>query len=436
MTETLSYIVGVLAVALGIGFSIGLHELGHLMPAKLFGIKVPTYAIGFGPTLFKKTFGETTYALKLIPLGGYITMIGMYPPAKPGSAEPKGYFGSMITAARDAHAKHITPADANRKFYQLPVAKRLVIMFGGPFMNLVLGTILLTVALSGIGVQQRSLTVAEVSSCVIQDPSSHENCLPTDPQSPAIIAGMQPGDKISHIDGHQVKTWNELGAFLKAGKQIDITVVRGQQSITLPITPISALRANQDSAGNPITGADGSVLLVSKPVLGIALDFERQPLLVTTSLQQSASAVAQVGNMLVNLPQQITQTAIATFSGEARDQNGAISVVGIGQIAGGVSASETATFTDKLQSNLLILASLNFALFAFNMVPLLPLDGGHIAGGIYEWVKRAIFKVLRKPAPGPVDTALLMPATWFVFLALMAMSAVLIIADIVNPIRF
>jgi membrane-associated protease RseP (regulator of RpoE activity) len=85
---------------------------------------------------------------------------------------------------------------------------------------------------------------------------------------------------------------------------------------------------------------------------------------------------------------------------------------------------------------LLILASLNFALFAFNMLPLLPLDGGHIAGGVYEWIKRGIFRVLRKPSPGPVDTAILMPATWFVFILLMAMSAVLIVADIINPISY
>ncbi|MFM6939739.1 MAG: site-2 protease family protein, partial [Rhodoluna sp.] len=113
-----------------------------------------------------------------------------------------------------------------------------------------------------------------------------------------------------------------------------------------------------------------------------------------------------------------------------------VSVIGIGQIAGEVASNQKATFIQKLQSELGILASLNFALFAFNMLPLLPLDGGHVAGGIYEALKKGLFRVLRKPSPGPVDTALLMPLTWVVFLLLMAMSALIIIADVVNPISF
>ncbi|MEY3677251.1 MAG: hypothetical protein RL351_478, partial [Actinomycetota bacterium] len=105
MSETLWYVGGIVFVALGIGLSIGLHELGHLWPAKKFGIKVPTYAIGFGPTLFKIKRGETTYAIKLIPLGGYISMIGMYPPSKnPEPADVKrSFFADMIFSARNAH---------------------------------------------------------------------------------------------------------------------------------------------------------------------------------------------------------------------------------------------------------------------------------------------------------------------------------------------
>ena len=96
MNESVLYILGILIVALGIGFSIGWHELGHLIPAKLFGVKVPKYMIGFGPTIFSKKIGETEYGLKLIPLGGYIAMIGMYPPAKPGAKSKKGFFRDMI----------------------------------------------------------------------------------------------------------------------------------------------------------------------------------------------------------------------------------------------------------------------------------------------------------------------------------------------------
>ena len=169
-------------------------------------------------------------------------------------------------------------------------------------------------------------------------------------------------------------------------------------------------------------------------MLGIIFDVERKPESVVSALQKSAYGVAQVGQMIFTLPQQLTEVAISTFTGQERNPNGAVSVVGIAQISGTVASTDSVELIDKLSTGLLILASLNFALFGFNMLPLLPLDGGHIAGGLYEWIKRSIYKMLRKPEPGPADTALLMPATWFVFILLMAMSALLIIADLVNPI--
>ncbi|MEY4019750.1 MAG: hypothetical protein RLZZ590_1050 [Actinomycetota bacterium] len=436
MTDSLLYLLGILAVAVGIGFSIGLHELGHLLPAKLFGIKVPRYAIGFGPRLFSKQIGETEYSIRLIPLGGFITMIGMYLPSKPGQKEGQGFFSGMVTSARHAHEEHVGPGDEGRMFYKLAVYKRLVIMFGGPFMNLILGTVLMSIALSGIGVQQRSLTVGEVSECVIFDPAVQQACQKSDPVSPAKLAGLAAGDKIIAYDGQSVSDWQSLSKLMKASVAADISVERSGKSQQFVITPGTALRASINAAGQLEVDADGRPALVPTPVLGISLGTELRPLPLATSIAQSASSVGQVFDMIGHLPQQLTETAVATFSGEPRKTSGAISIVGIGQIAGEVSSSSTASGLEKLSTGLLILASLNFALFAFNMLPLLPLDGGHIAGGVYEWIKRGIFRVLRKPAPGSVDTAILMPATWFVFTLLMAMSAVLIVADIINPISY
>ena len=161
MREILWYIGGVLFVAIGIGFSIGWHELGHLLPAKLFGIKVPRYMIGFGPTIWSRKRGETEYGIKAIPLGGYITMIGMYPPAKPGAKPRKGFGAEAIESAREAHNEHVGPGDENRKFYQLPIYKRIISMFGGPFMNLILGVVLTLVAFGGIGTYVSSTKIAE-----------------------------------------------------------------------------------------------------------------------------------------------------------------------------------------------------------------------------------------------------------------------------------
>ena len=432
VNESVLYILGILIVALGIGFSIGWHELGHLIPAKLFGVKVPKYMIGFGPTIFSKKIGETEYGLKLIPLGGYIAMIGMYPPAKPGAEPKKGFFRDMIASARDAHSEHVGPGDENRKFYQLPVWKRMIVMLGGPVMNLILGTILLTITLSGIGITQTSTTIAEVSACV---PIS-DSTAPCDIASPAKAAGLQAGDKILAINGDQIDTWSSSASLLKAGVENEVRVLKADgKTVDLRIKPVSALRPVVENGAYKLD-ADGKQVLAPKPVLGIILASETRPLSLGESLAASGQSVVQVGQMILHLPEQVVSVGQSTFGTEKRQADGPVSVIGIGQIAGEVASSKTATFEQKLQSELGILASLNFALFAFNMLPLLPLDGGHVAGGIYEAIKKGLFRLMRKPNPGPADTALLMPLTWLVFIALMAMSALIILADLINPIAF
>ncbi len=85
-STVIGYVVGVVAIAIGLGISIALHELGHLWPAKRFGVYVPKYMIGFGPTLWSRRIGETEYGFKLLPLGGFVALSGMYPPAKDGEA--------------------------------------------------------------------------------------------------------------------------------------------------------------------------------------------------------------------------------------------------------------------------------------------------------------------------------------------------------------
>jgi membrane-associated protease RseP (regulator of RpoE activity) len=444
VSESLWYLGGIIFVAIGIAVSIGLHELGHLWPAKKFGVKVPTYAIGFGPTLFKFTRGETTYAVKLIPLGGYITMIGMYPPNKTAGAKnntesqvnKRGFFADMIFSARNAHSEHVTAADKNRMFYQLPVWKRMIIMFGGPLMNLVLGVFLMVVVISGIGTIRQSTTIDQVMPCVIVQPRSISECTDMDPISPASQAGLAAGDEIISVNGKTIETSADLSANLTAGQAAFLTIrPSGSKAIkTIELTPIAAARGKVDANGNPVLGANGTVQLEQRAVIGILFGSERSQQPIAKALEQSAFGITQVVQMILTLPQQLTDVAISTFTGEPRNPNGAVSVVGIGQISGEISSNNNIDVVDKLSVGLSIVASLNFALFGFNMLPLLPLDGGHIAGGVYESLKRGLFRVLRKPAPGPADTALLMPITWFVFILLMAMSALLIIADLVNPI--
>lgn len=136
-------IIGIILFALLIALSIALHEVGHLVPAKKFGLRVPDYMVGFGPTIWSTVRGETRYGIKWIPLGGYIRMIGMLPPAKDDPdgrtrTMSTGRFAAMVAQARSASFDEIQPGDENRLFYKLPVHKRIIIMMGGPTMNLVL----------------------------------------------------------------------------------------------------------------------------------------------------------------------------------------------------------------------------------------------------------------------------------------------------------
>jgi membrane-associated protease RseP (regulator of RpoE activity) len=429
VSETLSYLAGILFIVLGIGVSIGIHEIGHLLPAKLFGVKVTKYMIGFGPTLYSKKVGETEYGLKAFPLGGYIAMLGMYPPAKKPETKT-GFFRDMITQARLAHCENETPKDANRKFYQLPVIKRMIIMLGGPVMNLLLGVLLTVIALTGFGIYQSSLKIEAVSVCL--DNTSIQ--CPVSEQTPAHVAGLKPGDEVVSVAGNKATDWAQIRDLLTATPTAEFEILRDGKILKVTVTAVIQQRPQFDSLGNPILDESGDIVSAPQPFLGVFLAPERKPVPLVQSLEASGSTIAQIGTLILRLPQEVVEVTAITFGGGERDPNGPISIVGIGQVAGEVAASDQAGFADKIATGIQILGSLNFALFVFNMIPLLPLDGGHVAGGIYESIKRGLYRIAGKKDPGPADTALLMPLTYFVFIALLVVSALLITADLVNPI--
>jgi len=429
VSETLWYLAGILFIVLGIGVSIGIHEIGHLVPAKLFGVKVTRYMIGFGPTLYSKKVGETEYGLKAFPLGGYIAMLGMYPPAKKPEAKT-GFFRDMISQARTAHSESETKADANRKFYQLPVGKRMIIMLGGPFMNLVLGVLLTAIALTGFGIYQSSLKIEAVSVCL---ENTTTDCSVSE-QTPAYIAGLQAGDEVVGIAGQKANDWAQIRQILTSTPTAELEVLRDGKLIKLTVTAVLQQRPQFDALGSPVLDEAGDIVYQAQPFLGVFLSPERKALPLPQSLEASGQTIAQIGQLILRLPQEVIKVTAVTFGGGERDITGPISIVGIGQVAGEVAASEEASFVDKFATGIQILGSLNFALFVFNMIPLLPLDGGHVAGGIYESLKRGLYRIAGKKDPGPADTALLMPLTWFVFIALLLVSALLITADLVNPV--
>lgn len=434
----LAFVIGVAIIVVGLAVSIGLHEIGHLVPAKLFGVKVTQYMIGFGPTIWSKRKGETEYGVKAIPLGGYIAMIGMFPPAK-GQAATAGstsFFRGLVQDARDSSAESITPGDEHRAFYRLPVWKRIIVMFGGPFMNLVLAIVLFGVLLMGFGISQPSTTIGSVSECALPATSERQTCETGDPAAPGAEAGIQPGDRILVVAGEPIESWNESTAIIRdhPGEAIEMVVLRDGEEVTLEVTPLLSERYVTDEQGMVVTDAAGDPVTVQAGFVGIgpASETVRQP--VTAVLPMVGENVQAVAGIILNLPQRIIDVANAAFGPEERDPNGPISVVGVGRVAGEIASLDEVPIASKAAGLVGILASLNVALFVFNLIPLLPLDGGHIAGAIWEAIRRGWAKLRRQPDPGPVDMAKLMPLTFAVVIVLGGMSALLIYADIVKPV--
>jgi membrane-associated protease RseP (regulator of RpoE activity) len=297
-------------------------------------------------------------------------------------------------------------------------------------MNLVLGVLLTVIALTGFGIYQSSLKIEAVSVCL---DNTSVQC-PVSEQTPAHVAGLKPGDEVVSVAGNKATDWAQIRDLLTATPTAEFEILRDGEVIKVTLTAVIQQRPQFDSLGNPILDDSGEIVSAPQPFLGVFLAPERKPVPLVQSIEASGSTIAQIGTLILRLPQEVVEVTAITFGGGERDPNGPISIVGIGQVAGEVAASDQAGFADKLATGIQILGSLNFALFVFNMVPLLPLDGGHVAGGIYESIKRGLYRIAGRKDPGPADTALLMPLTYFVFIALLVVSALLITADLVNPI--
>ena len=443
------YFLGVLFLALGVSVSIALHEVGHLLPAKRFGVKVTQYMVGFGPTVWSRRRGETEYGLKAVPLGGYIRMIGMFPP-KPG-ADPSilrgsstGRFSQLMDQARAESMEQVKPGDEDRVFYKLSTPRKLVVMLGGPTMNLVIAVVLLTGIFTLYGIGELTSRVSAVSQCVQTVPAkaaAQATCSPSDPRAPANVAGIRPGDKLISLAGQPVTSWEDVRSLTRpnGGKTIDVVVERDGRRLPLKVTPILTDVPRVDADGRPVVGPNGQMLTDRVGFLGLSGSWGivKQPLVAVPAL--IGDQIARTASVVLRIPEKMVGIAKAAFGDGARDPEGPMSVVGVGRVAGEVADGQLATVADSGSSKFVVLlslvASLNLALWVFNLIPLLPLDGGHAAGALWEGLKRQVARVLHRPAPGYVDVAKALPLAYVVSIALVGMSALLIYADVVNPIK-
>ncbi|WP_237233699.1 M50 family metallopeptidase [Rothia nasisuis] len=443
----LLFITGVLLMALAIVVSIALHEVGHLVPAKLFGVRVPQYMIGFGKTIFSWRRGETEYGFKALPLGGYISMIGMYPPGKEGADGRAGGTSPLQQLAREARAadaERITEADQGRLFYQLPVYKRIIIMLGGPFMNLLIGVVATAVLVTGFGSYQPTTSVQTVAQCVQTVDATNANtansteCGAEDPQSPANAAGLQPGDVITSFAGQDISSWDQLTELIRANAEgaVPMTVQRGNQTLAMTITPMLTVRPVYDElTGTYKVNGDGSYQTEEVGFIGIGPSSELTPGTVGEVVPTVGQSLERIGATLIKLPARVYGVAVTLATNGERDVNSPVSVVGVGRIAGEIAAHDQIILRDKAASLVSLIAQMNLMLFAFNLIPLLPLDGGHVLGALWEGFRRKTARLLGRRDPGPFDPVKLLPLTYVVAGAFLLMTVILVAADIFKPVN-
>jgi membrane-associated protease RseP (regulator of RpoE activity) len=430
---TLMFILGIVVFALGLLVSIAWHELGHLSTAKLFGIRVPQYMVGFGPTLFSRRKGDTEYGIKAIPFGGYIRMIGMFPPGPDGRLEARSTspWRGMIEDARSAAFEELKPGDETRLFYTRKPWKRVIVMFAGPFMNLILAVALFLTVLMGFGISQQTTTVSSVSQCVIAQSENRDKCKSTDPASPAAAAGLKAGDKIVSFDGVRTDDWNKLSDLIRAnpGKEVAIVVDRKGEDVTLHAKIATNQVAKKDSSGQYVQGQyiDAGFLGFSAATGIVKQDFG-------DSVTWMGDRVGDAVDSLADLPGKVPALWDAAFGDGPREPDSPMGVVGAARVGGEIFTLDIPP-TQQLAMALMLVAGFNLSLFLFNMLPLLPLDGGHIAGALWESLRRNTAKVLKRPDPGPFDVAKLMPVAYVVAGIFICFTILVLVADVVNPVR-
>lgn len=441
MIDIIAFITGILIAIIGFGISIALHECGHLYFAKRFNVLTTQYMVGFGPTVWSTKRGETEYGIKAIPLGGYVQMVGMYPPAPGEQAQAKrtGFISQLIEDGRQASAESIPPGQEHRAFYRIPVWQRLLIMFGGPFMNFVVAIVCFMIVASGFGVHQPSLTLETVYRCVVaageESTADPNNC---ETPAPAYAAGLRPGDTIISVNGEQLGSWEQLQGIMRgsADQELQLVYERAGTEHATSLTPTPTERyVYDDLTGRQKMDDNGQPIIETVGFAGFGSTFERvheSPLYAGEMFWQQSRGVV---NVVVTMPQRVVEMFQAGFLGAERDPNGPVSVVGVGVITGQIAQQHEVSITDRAATMVGMVAAVNVALGIMNLIPLPPLDGGHIVSALWDGMRKWWARIRNKPEPAPFDTAKLLPLTLVIAGLLIGVGALFIFTDLVNPIQ-
>lgn len=403
-------IVGIVAFVVALLISVMIHEAGHYLTAKRFGMKVTEFFLGFGSRIWSFRRGETEFGIKAIPAGGYCKIVGMSP------------------------REEVAIEDQDRRFLSGTVPQRLIVLGAGSFLHFVLGFILVLTLFSGIGTVRALNTVEEVVPCILAQGESE--CGASSPRSPAQVAGIVAGDEIIAVrklsegstSGPVTKMkkmkWSEIVTLIRASanENLLVTIERSGQQLELQV-PIASRVVDGETFG----------------VIGVINEYGKVRLSPIDGMVESATFVKDVmkGSFeaLLRLPTLIPALVEQTFGGEERDPEGLVGIVGVARTTGEATASERLDTSDKVTFFIVMVAGLNIFVGIFNLLPILPLDGGHMAVAIADGIKRTNARMRKRPMPAPIDVEKLTPLTLVVAIVLLSLTVLLVIADIVNPVR-
>lgn len=394
----MAFLLGAVAFVFALLVSVMLHEAGHLIPAKRFGMKASQYFVGFGPTLWSWRRGETEYGIKALLLGGFVKIVGYTP------------------------LEEIDEADRPRAFYLQPARRRVVVIAGGVVMNFLIAFVLLIVLAMAIGVRDpgtATTSVDEVSTCV--PTSITAACGHDRPESPAARAGLQARDRVVSFNGTPVSDWAQLRKAIEAarpGQTVAVVVDRAGKPVTLSMTLASV-------GGETFLG-------MSAKVVGQGYDRKGPVGAVGFAFRGIGETLRGIGQIAVDLPAAVPKL----FSPDRGETPGGQvgSVVGATEVSGQIFSSDN-TPKDKIALYLSLVVSVNIFLGALNVLPLLPLDGGHLAIVGYERLRAWWARRRGRPDPGTVDLTKMLPITYLAVVLLIGLGVLLILADLVNPLK-
>ncbi len=377
-------IVGVLAFIVALLASVMIHELGHYLTAKKFGMKVTEFFVGFGQKLWSTKRGETEFGFKAIPAGGYCRIEGMSP-------------NDVMEVGEE-----------DRAFYKASTTRKLIVLGAGSFMHFVLGFFLLLLLFVGIGTPQATPILKEIL-----------------PKSAAASAGLLVGDEITSINGQVVTDWSKDVLAIRGsnGKPVTLSLKRDGQGLTFTIQPTL-----KDIGGGEKRWLIGFISSIEVKRTNIFSGIKKSALVTQKLTSESFKA-------LLRLPAMIPALWGQTVAGEKRDPNGLVGVVGVARVTGQAIGSEKLTLRERFSTFLIIIVSLNIFIGIFNLLPILPLDGGHMAVAIADAIRAAFARLRGRPRPAPIDVRVLTPVTIVVFVILVALTLLLLVADIINPVN-